>query len=79
MRAGDRAWLAVGGIVVVCNTTCKDGDTMSEVADDWNPILTTLLAFAFAAHVANRVPVRFDVIHWAHLGIRAARRRFGRG
>lgn len=75
MRAGTKAWLAVLGIVVGTNSTCRDGDTMSEVADRWNPILTTFGAFAVAAHVSNRVPERFDVIHWAHLGIRALRRR----
>lgn len=75
MRAGEKAWLAVLGIVVGTNTTCKDGDTMSEVADGWNETLTTLCAFAVAAHVSNRIPERLDIVHWAHVGIRAARRR----
>lgn len=75
MRAGEKAWLAVLGVIVATNTACKDGDTMSEVADDWNEILTTLFAFAVAAHVSNRIPERLDIVHWAHLGIRAARRK----
>lgn len=75
MRAGERAWLGLAGYVLAWNACCRDGETLSEAADDWHPILTTAGAFAIAAHIANRIPERVDIVHWAHLGIRAARRK----
>lgn len=75
MRAGNRAWLGLAGYVLAWNACCRDGETLSEAADDWNPVAASLGALIFGAHVANRVPERLDIIHWAHLGIRAARRK----
>lgn len=75
MRAGTKGWIGLGGYVLVWNLCCPDGETLSEAADDWNPALATVLIYAVAHHVANRIDERIDVIHLAHLGIRAARRK----
>ena len=73
MRPANRAWVVLGVGVLGWDALCKDGETLSEAADDWNPVVTTVVAFALAGHVANRIPPRWDAVHWAYLGIRAVR------
>lgn len=73
MRPANRAWLVLGAGVVAWDAFCKPGETLSEAADEWNPVITTVVAFALAAHVSNRVKPEWDAIHWAYLGIRALR------
>ncbi|MCH9731631.1 MAG: hypothetical protein K0U84_18475 [Actinomycetia bacterium] len=78
MRAGTKGWLALLGVIVGTNTACKDGDTMSEVADKWMarcPWLVRAVGALIFLHVTNSIPPSIDVIHGAHLGIRAARRK----
>lgn len=73
LRPGNKAWIVLGLYVLGWDAFCRDGETLSEAADDWPPLWTTVVAFAVAGHVSNRIPPRWDAVHWAYLGIRALR------
>ena len=78
MRPGNKAWLALGGFVLGWNVSCEDGETLSEAADDWPRILAIAIVVAVGGHVANLIPERWDVLHRAHIGIRALHVRLPR-
>lgn len=75
MRAGDRAWIILGVGVVAYEASAADGELMSEAADRWlehHPWLVRAAVFLLAAHVANALDPRVDVVHHLH---RLRRRR----
>ena len=66
MRAGDRAWIALGVGVVAWELRCPEGELLSESADrmiERHPWLVRAVAFALACHISNSVPERYDLIH----------------
>lgn len=67
MRAGDRAWLALGAAIVVYELGAEQDELLSEAADRWmltHPWLVRTAALVLACHVANISPQRLDPIHW---------------
>lgn len=75
---GKVAWLAIGAIVVGHNISAEDGDTLSEVVDEWiaaHPWLTRGIIAVFALHLANAISNRVDPVHLVFVGVRGASRR----
>ena len=75
MRAGDRAWIALGVGVVAWNFTCSDGETLSECVDSYierHPLLTRLLIATVATHLANSLSPKVDIIHLGFVELRRA-------
>jgi hypothetical protein len=78
MRRAEKAWLAIGGIVIANNVTAEPGGTLSEVVDDWliaHPVLTRTVIALFALHLANAVAARYDPIHLVFTTTQTWRRR----
>lgn len=66
MRAGDRAWIALGAGVVAYEMLCPPDELLSESADramQRHPWLVRFAAFTLAAHVCNALDDRYDPIH----------------
>ena len=64
MRAGDRAWIALGVGVVAWEIW--GSELLSTAADRYmlhHPWLTRTVAFTLAAHCCNVIPDRYDPIH----------------
>lgn len=77
MRPSEKAWLAIAGFVVGYNLLARDGEMLSEKADDWDanrPWLTRTIITLVAVHLANAVPPPLDPIHWVFLVSRAVSR-----
>lgn len=77
MRPSDRAWIVLGAGVVAWDTSCGDGNTLSEAADAYllsHPWLTRAVVAAVALHLTNAVPQTLDPIHWLFLAARGVRR-----
>lgn len=78
MRPSEKAWLAIAGFVVGYNLLARDGEMLSEKADDWDanrPWLSKTIITLVAVHLANAVPPALDPIHWLFLVSRAVSRR----
>lgn len=76
MKPSDWAWVALGVGVLGYDILCPEGDTMSEAADRYmlrHPWLVRVVAFALAAHVANAVHPRYDVVHVVFVNLRRTR------
>ena len=66
MRAGDKAWIALGVGIGTYELLCPEEELMSEAADRWmlrHPWLVRAGAFLLAAHVCNLLPDRCDPVH----------------
>lgn len=66
MRAGDRAWLALGAAILVYEWSADEGELLSESADRMmlrHPWLVRAAAFLLAAHVSNSIKPSVDPIH----------------
>ena len=66
MRHGDRGWLIVAAVVVAIEVTADDGELLSEACDRYladHPWLTRGIVAAFALHLANVLPDRYDPLH----------------
>lgn len=77
LRAGDKAWIALGVGIVTYNVVTEEGETFSEAVDralnSPNPRIRRLTRagiVAVAAHLANLVSPRADIIHWSFVGAR---------
>ncbi|QBP29687.1 hypothetical protein SEA_TYPHA_30 [Mycobacterium phage Typha] len=75
MRPADCMWVGLAAYVVGCNVcACARGTEMlSEAADRYlagNRWVTELVMLSVYAHVSNRVPDRYDPIHWGFLGVK---------
>lgn len=60
------AWACITIFVLAYNFTSPPGGTLSEAADGWirrHPVLVRLAVLLLAAHIANLLPRRVDVIH----------------
>ena len=68
-----KAWIALGAGVVGYNLFTRDGETFSETVDRAlvaHPVLVRVGILALAAHLANLVSPRVDVIHLGFVGAR---------
>ena len=76
-----QAWALLATGVLSYEFYCKDGELLSEGVDRWllsRPILTRAVIAALALHLANAVPVRYDLVSLGFLGIRRAKRGWRR-
>ena len=74
-----QAWALLATGVLSYEFYCKDGELLSECVDRWllsRPILTRAVIAALALHLANAVPVRYDIVSLGFLGMRRAKRRW---
>ena len=72
-----QAWGLLAAGVLAYELACKEGELLSEGVDDWvaaKPILTRTVIAAFALHLGNAVPPRFDPLSLAFIGIRRGSR-----
>ena len=72
-----QAWGLLAAGVLAYELACKEGELLSEGVDDWvaaKPILTRTVIAAFALHLGNAVPPRFDPVSLAFIGIRRGSR-----
>lgn len=66
MRAGDRAWIALGIGVGAYELLCAEDELMSEAASRYmqrHPWLVRFIAFTLAAHVCSAIPQSVDPLH----------------
>ena len=66
MRAGDKAWIALGVGVGTYELLCPESELMSEAASRYmlrHPWLVRFCAFALAAHVCSAIPRPLDPLH----------------
>lgn len=66
MRAGDRAWIALGIGVGAYELLCAEDELMSEAASRYmlrHPWLVRFIAFTLAAHVCSLLPPAVDPLH----------------
>ena len=66
MRPADRAWIALTTGVVIWDVVCEPGEMLSEASARYakaHPVLAYAVIGSVAAHLANRIPKRFDPIH----------------
>jgi hypothetical protein len=77
LRPGDKAWIALGAGIIAYNIITEEGETFSEAVDralnSDDPRVRRLARagiVAVAAHLANLVPPRADIIHWSFVGAR---------
>jgi hypothetical protein len=78
MRRSQKVWLGIAAVVLAHNSTAEDGDTLSEMADEWvlaYPVLTRAVIAMFALHLANAIYARYDPVHLAFTVTRTWRRR----
>jgi hypothetical protein len=70
------AWTSLAVVVMAYEIACSEGELLSEGVDKWlaaNPILTRSVIAALALHLANALPVRFDLVSLGFLGVRGIR------
>ena len=69
-----QAWALIAACVLGYEVVSKDGQLLSQWADEWlasKPILTRAAIAALALHLGNAIPQRYDVVS---LGFQAIRR-----
>jgi hypothetical protein len=72
-----QAWLLLAAGVFSYEIYCKDGELLSDGVDEWlvsKPVLTRAIIAALALHLANALPVRYDVVSLGFIVIRKASR-----
>lgn len=70
-----QAWALLAAGVFSYEIYCKDGELLSEAVDHWlvsRPILTRTIIAAFALHLANALPMRYDVVSLGFNTVRKA-------
>ena len=70
MKSSDKAWIALGGYVIIWNLIAEDGDLLSEAVDRYmisHPWRTRAIIALVAIHLSNSVPPSCDPIHWIFL------------
>ena len=68
MRAGDKAWIALGVGIGTYELLCPESELMSEAASRYmvrHPWLVRVVAFMLAAHVCSAIPATVDPLHQA--------------
>lgn len=77
MMSANRAWATIGVAVLAYDLACDDGCTLSEQVDAWlttHPVTTRAAIVVLAAHLANALPPRVDIIHLGFVALRRIRR-----
>lgn len=77
MRPADKAWIALGLGVLAWDAVCADGEMLSEASARYakaHPVLAYVVIGSVAAHLVNRIPKRFDLIHGIGVGMRRLKR-----
>ncbi|AMQ66967.1 hypothetical protein SEA_BIPPER_31 [Mycobacterium phage Bipper] len=83
LRPGDRLWIGLLAYVVGANVwaTTHNTEMLSEVCDRQLKVhrwLTEVVLAALYCHLSNRVPDRYDPIHWLFVGVKATATRLMR-
>lgn len=75
---GEKAWAALGLVIVVYEIVAPPNELLSEVVDRFlikHPVVTRIVVAGIALHLLNMIPDRFDPLHQTAIIVRGERTR----